>query len=96
MNDFTKDELEEIQAALIMTKMLDQNHDFAITDKIQSMIDNYCEEECDHEWSRFRTSPTGKAPFHHIYWTCIKCNETTEPEPYASQTEPSKYKSQKE
>ena len=52
MNDFTKEELEEIQGALIMTKMLEQNHDFTLTDKIQSMIDNYTkpEEPISHKY----------------------------------------------
>ena len=45
MNEFTKEELEEIQSSLVMTKMLDQNHDFTLTDKIQSLIDKMAFEE---------------------------------------------------
>lgn len=43
MNDFTKDELEKIQSSLISMGSIEQNLDFDLCYKIQSMIDSYCE-----------------------------------------------------
>ena len=43
MNDFTKEELEKLRYAIT-------NYDYCddkLNDKIQSMIDNYCEHEFD-------------------------------------------------
>jgi hypothetical protein len=42
MNDFTKEELEEISYCLAYT----YNHEHSLFEKIQSMIDNFCE----HDW----------------------------------------------
>jgi hypothetical protein len=49
MNDFTKEELKHIKDMLFGIKT---NFDYEddVINKIQSMIDNYCEHECNHEW----------------------------------------------
>ena len=46
MNDFTKKELIEIQEAV---NYWHEGIETRLTDKLQSMIDNYCEHECNHE-----------------------------------------------
>lgn len=71
MNDFTKEELKEIKDGLRLS--LEQPHcdstwakdTRALKDKIQSMIENYCE----HEWKNHcpECNPL------NIY--CIKCRE---------------------
>lgn len=61
MNDFTKEELEEIYSALgesWATEAVDK-----LTKKVQSLIDNYCE----HKW---RESPRLK-----WLYDCIKCRK---------------------
>jgi hypothetical protein len=45
MNDFTKEELELIYYHL-------ENEPVELSKKIQSMIDNYCDHECTHEFER--------------------------------------------
>lgn len=48
MNEFTKEELKEILACVC-------NIDGNVLNKIQSMIDNYCEHECsNHELIRLK------------------------------------------
>jgi hypothetical protein len=42
MNDFTKEELEDISYAIEMASL----NNFSLKDKLESMIENYCE----HEW----------------------------------------------
>lgn len=42
MNNFTKDELEELMYAVNFVGA----DDGSLRDKLQSMIDNYCEHEC--------------------------------------------------
>ena len=44
MNDFTKDELEEISRCTEHMSL-----DFNLVDKIEALIDNYCE----HEWENY-------------------------------------------
>lgn len=58
MNDFTKEELHRLYA---MAKIFDGKAIFPIRNKLQSMIDNYCE----HEWMENQTNVTSK--------NCIKC-----------------------
>ena len=62
MNDFTKKELTYILDNMINIIEIypDSNIPYSIRDKIQSMIDNYCE----HIW----TDGSGN------YLTCIKCH----------------------
>ncbi len=45
MNNFTKEELMDIKRAVLW---VDVNHDALLTDKIQNMIDNYCEHELEN------------------------------------------------
>ncbi len=62
MNDFTKEELERILEGV--TWWLDGDSDLyseVLINKIQSMIDNYCEHECNGEIEIFVD-------------TCLKCN----------------------
>ena len=49
MNNFTKEELEEILEFVVTNDNPADNHDKLIN-KIQSIIDNYCDKECDHNW----------------------------------------------
>lgn len=53
MNDFTKEELLEIYGLLEHhycdpVKCFNPNTKLLL--KIESMIDNYCEDECEHKW----------------------------------------------
>ncbi len=53
MNDFTKDDLEELYFFTSIHKNKFQvKYPQELLDKLQSMIDNYCEhnESCDHDW----------------------------------------------
>lgn len=55
MNDFTKEELEDLRNGVRL--LLEQDHCDggytreirALEDKLQSMIDSYCEHDCNHE-----------------------------------------------
>ena len=68
MNDFTKEELEEIQRCLKYIVKSGINPYSCVTldakKKVHSMIDNYCE----HEWA-FYISPHGNVV------RCNKCNK---------------------
>lgn len=48
MNDFTKEELETIENRLQRTQLISND---PLVNKVQSMIDNYCEHE-KTEWVR--------------------------------------------
>lgn len=64
MNDFTKEELEALTIAIHHLRMLKiQREEFYIglQEKLQSMIDNYCE----HDWHK------GVHLFNDVY--CTKC-----------------------
>lgn len=54
MNDFTKEELQEIIEMANDIERGSQAHGlqmyFKIRDKAQSMIDNYVDSECPHDW----------------------------------------------
>ena len=63
MNDFTKDELETLFTVMDDNKN-DCGHDDELIDKLQSLIENYCE----HEW---RTSG-----YDALY--CPKCENHVE------------------
>lgn len=74
MNDFTKEELNDLIYCLNMADKQDiimpsDKKCYFILNKIQSMIDNYCE----HEWH-----PGGNRPWLH----CIKCKANFDHEPY--------------
>lgn len=46
MNDFTKEELEELMHCVYSYRDLcDENVEDSLCDKLKSMIDNYCEHE---------------------------------------------------
>lgn len=62
MNDFTKEELEDIYAAVTETSVSMIGH---LPVKIQSMIDNYCE----HEFQIKSLNP-------HFIMMCEKCSKT--------------------
>ncbi len=59
MNDFTKEELNILRAA--MGEILFFPETKRVINKIQSLIDNYCEHECNGEVETFID-------------TCRKCN----------------------
>jgi len=65
MNDFTKEELQELRAS----RCYHLDDSFPATDKlfmkIESMIDNYC----DHEWD----NSCCQCPIESIY--CEKCDK---------------------
>ena len=71
MNDFTKDELKQICQFfnIAIEDFQEPESTYDLRDKIQSMIDNYCE----HEWH-----PGGNRPWLH----CIKCKANFDHEPY--------------
>lgn len=64
MNDFTKEELQDLECWLRVTRKQDitlpsdKNKEY-ILDKLQSMIDNYCEHEKE-----------GSVGLHNL---CLKC-----------------------
>lgn len=62
MNDFTKEELKHLLESCEQLRN-ECGHDNDLIDKLQSMIDNYCE----HEWV-FYISPRGNIVI------CNKCN----------------------
>ncbi len=68
MNDFTKEELETIYASVdIISVELDEFHENErLLNKIQSMIDNYCE----HDWENICCQCT----LDNIY--CYKCEKS--------------------
>jgi len=61
MNDFTKEELMDLKRAVLW---VDHEHDELLANKIQSMIDNYCEHESEID--------IGEAPL-----ICKKCGKVT-------------------
>lgn len=69
MNDFTKEELEVIFHELRESREWSENlvNPWPLLDKIQSMIDNYCE----HEQS-------GEVRDIDFIKVCTKCKEVTE------------------
>ncbi len=74
MNDLTKEELTilflELNIAIRNWGEAKEYKDYPrLKDKLQSMIDNYC----DHEWH-----PGGNRPWLH----CIKCKANFNHEPY--------------
>ncbi len=62
MNDFTKDELETILYCVDVVSNVENTDEQKLFDKIQSLIDNYCE----HEWDETRTLEVDVAE-------CFKC-----------------------
>ncbi len=73
MNDFTKEELIDLNIIVSVwcAKHIDDKKTVKLSDKLQSMIDNYC----DHEWH-----PGGNRPWLH----CIKCKANFQHEDYLS------------
>lgn len=66
MNDFTKEELEDLYIAMRIIDNLSYDlpsdkDPYVLKEKIQSMIDNYCE----HDWRK------GVHLFNDVY--CTKC-----------------------
>jgi hypothetical protein len=85
MNDFTKDELEEIKSCLkYMIKGGVTPHScvtLAAKKKIQFMIDNLQKKQkCNHVWHKVNTSLNHEPPWTHICYICITCDKTTKPE----------------
>ena len=72
MNDFTKDELTEIYEALMDTLVPISEY---LPSKVQSMIDNYCEHECEHAWVVARDEPIGIDECTNRFFICVKCYE---------------------
>jgi hypothetical protein len=71
MNDFTTDELHHIHKLFELVKLAYPSYllNESIENKIQALIDNYCEHNCHHEWdgTLITTKPnTGK---------CKKCGQ---------------------
>jgi hypothetical protein len=64
MNDFTKEELEELRYCVTFTHG-DAN---GLADKIQSLIDNYCEHK-NNVWPLYTS--TGDIP---VAGMCYECN----------------------
>jgi hypothetical protein len=51
MNDFTKEELKELMHCVYVYRDLcDEGVEDNLCYKLKSMIDNYCERKCDHEF----------------------------------------------
>lgn len=49
MNDFTKEELEKIFYYVDVTSHIQDDDELPLLDKVQSMINNYCDHECPGE-----------------------------------------------
>ena len=65
MNDFTKEELEELQHCIYAYRDLcDEDVDDSLCDKLQSMIDNYCE----HDGEIGKDYPAEKCMKCGRYW----------------------------
>lgn len=62
MNEFTLEELYDIHGAVTDTLVAMVPH---LADKIQSMIDNYC----NHQWDNMCCG----CEIYHVY--CVKCDE---------------------
>lgn len=81
MNDFTKVELEILKRAIAY--WVGENAGKVIKNKIQSMIDNYCE----HEWVngtyciKCDKSPTGESIYCKCEgkWVCDECHFSKKP-----------------
>ena len=77
MNDFTKEEL--IQIYWKFEHFYDQLEDLtpknAIMLKLEAMIDNYCEHECEHAWVVARDEPIGIDECTNRFFICVKCYE---------------------
>ena len=80
MNDFTKEELQDLHLVYrtfftddITQEMLQlTNLETGILNKLQSMIDNYCEhEECQHESNGNVQALLVNPPIYNF--TCKKC-----------------------
>lgn len=70
MNEFKKEELEELESHLTGCLETYQEPDslYALRDKIQCMIDNYCEHEVENI--------KNEIPMYAIYIKkCTKCNK---------------------
>ena len=76
MNDFTKDELEEIQeiARHCCKQAVETRHNLTYTVKLKAerMIDNYCEHESDGV--AYSTNLELKLPLKYQS-RCLKCGE---------------------
>lgn len=72
MNDFTKEELKIINGALNQLYDLCEEK---LIDKVQSMIDSYCEHECEHAWVVARDEPIGIDECTNRFFICVKCYE---------------------
>jgi hypothetical protein len=73
MNDFTKEELEYIKDYIFNGAAgirLDRHEH--LKNKIQSMLDNYCEQSHQHEYVNVFTNPN---EFGHQFWKCLICGK---------------------
>jgi hypothetical protein len=61
MNDFTKEELEILQKA--MNYWAGEHAGKVIKNKIQSMIDNYCEHDCKETIFKVATTSCSKCGY---------------------------------
>lgn len=59
MNDFTKEELEDLHSCLDQCKF-DDGTDDALMKKLEVMIDNYCEHESTSTWEGSFCNNCGK------------------------------------
>lgn len=82
MNDFTKEELEiillDMNAYIHRTTILAESPSHrTLRDKIQSMIDNYCEHQsCKHEWvSLFVIDEDKLKVLGGTGYKCLKCSK---------------------
>jgi hypothetical protein len=86
MNDFTKDELNTMADGIVFimdkckTSDATRQHLQEIDQKLCSMINNYCEQDCRHEPDGYYYHPNGEPVLCyslpiHSQQKCIKCGE---------------------
>jgi len=77
MNDFTKDELRNISDAILYSELMESRKDslIPIRDKIQSMIDNYCEHESDYKIGDIIHAADDSESSVLIELACKKCGK---------------------
>lgn len=85
MNDFTKEELKLLKGSISLwmeeiVPVDEKDGDFQnnLFLKLKSMIDNYCEPQCEHAWIIARDEPNPINDCVKLFWICVKCMDVKE------------------
>ncbi len=87
MNNFTKEELEDLLHSVrfvwkkrnqydLPSDKEDCSFSYDLMNKIQSMIDSYSDNDCNHAWVLAKNEPTSIDDCVLHFWACVKCHET--------------------